>query len=293
MQGYYGGAVRPYESVTSKGVLYVYRAFAFLIVAGILGVAMALVVPGVGGMVGSLNLTDNNTNSGALSQLAGVLALVCGLLLIYLIGLILALLGIWSIYKGKAEYGDRHEKSVDLALLFFGGVIALFIMTVVVGIGAAMSQMAGSGGVSPRTVAPSALMMSVAGALGVAMAILVVLMFYYLVNNLMAPEKRDVFVVAMGIYALSSALSWILSVFFSPSAAYYADPINVEYEMVWTLPSILGGLFSLVAMVMFLFLFREIGIRLKSKVLKPIWETALPQAYQPVQEVRWQPPPGT
>lgn len=228
---------------------------------------------------------DGNVNEQALRNVSGLFPVACGAALVLLFGAILALLGLWKMYKGKDEYGEEHSRDVDRGVLLCAIVIVLAILN-----GAAVFGTEAAAGLSGATPGSGAIAV-VSSALGIVTSLMIAAILYYLVKSFLSPESTRVAYAAMGLYMLAPITSLLASAFIYPPQGYYADPPTVPFDPLWVVPEAVSAIVTAVAIILFLVLYRQVFRRLRSRETRPIWAGAEKEAQKP-EEVRWQPPPS-
>jgi amino acid transporter len=114
----YGMPPGPMETKTEKGLKYINWAFWLYIIVMVVSLLMLLLVfvAIAGGSMGSIFL---------------LVGFGCIIGLLGLIALILWIMGFFSMYSGKDEFGPEHSQKVTFAFMFFVLAIILVIMVVV------------------------------------------------------------------------------------------------------------------------------------------------------------------
>jgi MFS family permease len=216
----------------------------------------------------------------------GIAALGCGILALYLVLIILAIIGFWGVYKGKMEYGVAHEKDVGRAMTFFITAIILFFASMAIAFAALVASLGDISNPSGATYALTPVYAAVSAVLGMIFSAMVALIPYYLIKAFTPPEKQNLGIAAVGLYVLGTVLSSVLSWVF-PISSYILDS-----NPLWIVPSLVSGLLGIISLVLFLVLYRDAHRRLKSHLIKPFWEAMAAQYPLQAQEYRWQPPPS-
>ena len=292
MSGYPGAPVRARETATVRGTRNLSRAFPALIIGEILAIAFGyetfVSAPYLDQIV---NQTTGEVNNTALPKVTGFFAAACGLLFVFLIGFILALLGLWAMYKGRSEYGGEHEKNVNKAALLIAVAIVLFILSLAVILALSIATSGGLAEGTTKTAPPSPTAQALSAVISVAFAITISFLLYLLVKSFLPPEKHDTMVLGIGLFIMAPIANWVASSLASPPASYFLNPESTPFNPVWLAPAAVGAVFNVLAMVVFFMVYYRIYERLKKGEIKPIWETMKPPGPLQYQEVRWQPPP--
>lgn len=152
-----------------------------------------------------------------------MLALSCGVLVLYLVVIILAIIGFWGVYRGKMEYGSAHEKDIGRAMMLFIMAIVFFFVNAAMSIAA---QFASMDFANPTDVsyAPSPALVAVSAVFGTLFAAAVAILPHYIVKSFTPPEKQSLGIMAIGFYVLSPVLAYVLSLVFSPSSDFSVLP---------------------------------------------------------------------
>ncbi len=292
MSGYPGAPVRARETATVRGIRNLSKAFPALIIGEILAIAFGyesfISAPYLGHIV---NQTTGEVNNTALPKLTGFLAATCGLLFVFLLGLIFAILGLWAMHKGRSEYGGEHEKNVDKAALLIAVAIVVFIMSIAVNIAISIATSGGLAEGTTNTAPPSPTAQALSAAISVAFAITISFLLYLLVKSFLPPEKHDIMVLGIGLFIMAPIANWVASSLASPPADFFSHPESVPFDPVWLVPAAVGAVFNVLALLVFFTVYYRIYERLKKGEIKPIWETMKLAGPVQYQEVRWQPPP--
>ncbi len=292
MSTYFGTVVQQQETRTMKGIRSMITALGIFMAAGLLGIISgALAISLLSG-----NLIDPGTgaiNPEALSKAIGVIALACGLVILELVGIILAFVGFWTMYKGKAEYGSIHDKDIDRAVkLFIAGIVIFFVEIFVgamVGIASALGGIANPSGMASAT--PIILVASaITSAL---LATVIALILYYLIKAFIPSDKHNTVLLAIGLYVAASIVSLVGALLIGPPADYYANPGAVPFDLAWIFPGLIGGLLGFIALMLFFILYRHVLERMRTRQVRPIWENPATMSVLQATELRWQPPPRT
>ena len=278
-----------YETQTMKGVRGLTNALLIFTIAGLLSILLGYVAVA---MLGALFTPGGGVSSGAVAGAVGAVALSCGMILLMLAGIIIALIGLWSMHKGRAEYGLAHEEDIKKTTILLVAAVVVFFFDLVVGIAVALSQIDFSNP-SEVTYQPSPVGDAVSGASGIIFALLTALILYYLVKSFIPPEKVNLAIMAIGLFVVGPVITLVGSLTLAPPKDYFLHPDTVPFDPIWIVPSVIAGIISFIALLLFFLLYRDVQARLRNRTIKPVWETqAAAPAYQ-AQELRWQPPPKT
>jgi len=280
MNSYFGTPTFAMETQTAKGIRGLANTITIGIVAAILAMIMAVAAIAIVGRV------TGTYDTNLLASAIGVLALLCGLVALYLVMIILAIIGFWGVYKGRTEYGIAHERDVGRAMTFFIAAVVLFFASLGVSLASEAAALGDLSNPSDVTFTPSPVFSAVSAVIGTLFSVMVVLILYYLVKAFTPPEKQNLGIAAVGLYVLGTVLSGVLNLAFPISS-------NIADFNPWRLvPGIVSGLLGMISLVLFLVLYRDVYRRLKSHQIKPVWGTMAAQYPLQAQEYRWQPPPS-
>jgi hypothetical protein len=285
MSTYFGAVIQPQVSHTMKGIRWMINVFVIFMATGLLGIVTSALTMWL--------LTGDLLSPEILSKVIGILALACGLALLSLVGIILALVGFWTIYKGRAEYGSVHNTNVDRAvILFVAGIIvysADFIVGMFVGFSSAL------GGISnPENVTLAGpIIQAVSAITSILLAAIIAFILYYLIKAFVPSDKHNVVVLAMGLYVAASLVSLVGTLALSPPTDYYAHPGSISFDPLWIVPSVIGGLLGFIALILFLILYRNVIGLMKTNQIRPIWSAYGPTPPLQPDQYRWQPPPSS
>jgi len=285
MSGYYGAPVMSFETQTEKGIRMMSNALILAIVAAVLSMISSMA---------SLALIGQITSGDYSSLMAGVLALVCGVLVLYLVVVILGLIGFSYVYKGKMEFGPAHEGNAGKALWMLVAAIIFFFSSFIVAMFVGVS--AGLTGATDTALLGASLIGIVTEVFSILYSVAVALLLFFVVKALIPPEKSTMAILAATLYILSSVIGIVLGFVLTPSADFLDNPLTVSFNPIWFLPGIISGILGLIALVLFLVLYRESIARLKSRQYTPGFQPPMmqPQYQQQFQDqqMRWQPPPS-
>ncbi|HLE45944.1 MAG TPA: hypothetical protein VI915_03000 [Thermoplasmata archaeon] len=115
-----------YPSQTEKGLRYASYSMILFLVAALLGVVLIVALMPI--LAAVLTMPPGGTPDPSIIGAAlGVLAAACALVVVELIALILGLVGLIAIHRGKMEFGPEHSQKVDRAVLVlvFGIVLPI------------------------------------------------------------------------------------------------------------------------------------------------------------------------
>ncbi len=121
-----------YEGRTVRGIGWMSWGMVLQLATSVLGSAMAIILVMT---LGSFAFTS----PAALTALAAVFALACGLLIVEIAVVVLYLIGFHGMYAGRREYGPEQDRNMERALVFvilaivFVAVQAVSPFTIVLG----------------------------------------------------------------------------------------------------------------------------------------------------------------
>ena len=282
MASYFGAPMFVVETQTARGIRSLANAITIYIVVAILALILPYAMYALAGQVPS------DYGPSFLAFAIGFLALFCGLLALYLVLIILAINGFWSVHKGKTEYGIAHEKDMGRAMTFFIAAIAFFFASMAVSFASLVVSLGSLAGPAGGTSTPSPVFAVVSAVLGMLFSVMIALILFYMVKAFTPSEKQNFGIAAAGLYVTAAVLSGIyaLSLAFLPASSV------LDSYALRLVPRLIGGLLLMISLVLFLILYRDAHRRLKSHVIKPVWETMAAQYPIQAQEYRWQPPPS-
>jgi len=220
--------------------------------------------------------------------IAAILSGIIGLLT-----LIFYFIGFGYLYGGRNEFGPTHARNLQIALVLAIVALVMYIASVVVGFIASASVFSWTGGAV--TINSGALYLS--AALGIVMGIVVsALVAAHLVlsiRSLVRPERQMMLNVAA---ALGTATPGIAGALVLLQMSRYLEilqgwvdqqgggfffgtpPIDASFGI----PSVVSAVLSVVTILLFVLLYREVGVRIRMGELKPILPTPiLPPSWMP------------
>ncbi|TLZ66052.1 MAG: hypothetical protein E6K16_02250, partial [Methanobacteriota archaeon] len=184
-----------YPSQTEKGLRNISIAMVVFLLVQILIIGLLLAVAPI---IAQVSVGGNPTPELIAAALT-LLALVCVLVIVYIIGLVFGLIGLTAIHKGRDEFGPEHAKRLDRSIIVL--ILGIFIPAAITGIGSAGGAFgAGSVGLTARISFASAAA-SLAG--GIVGSLLVGLFLLWSIEALTTPllRARAMIALVLGIVA--------------------------------------------------------------------------------------------
>ncbi|TLZ70414.1 MAG: hypothetical protein E6K10_07965 [Methanobacteriota archaeon] len=168
-------------SQTEKGLRNISQTIILFVLIDAMGIVLLLAfLPLIAAAVIS------PSDPGFLAAAITILAVVCVLLVVIVIGLILGLVGLLALHKGRDEFGPAHAQKIDHGLIVL--IIGIIVPGVVSGIGGTSAGGLGTVGLSPQITLVGALSELAGGVLG---ALLVGLFLLWSIEALATPQIRQ------------------------------------------------------------------------------------------------------
>lgn len=272
------------ETQTQRGLRRFSIGIGLFLISSAIGIVVAyyslLTAPDIPNLI---NQTTGEANQAALSRFLPTVPALCGFAIFTVFAFIELLLGFLSFYRGKDEYGEEHRRDMERAVLFLVLAIVMVIMSIV-------ASLAGSvGGVIGVFNA-----MNVVSAIAdILRAVVIAFILFYLIRTFLSSDRIDRAYLAIGLYVAGPIASYLASITYAPPAEYFEPESNIPFDPSWMIPTIVGVVFSLISLAIFLLLYRHALRRFRNGEIRPIWQKpGTATIVQQFQEQRWQPPPG-
>lgn len=265
------------ELETLKGLKHINWGIILYIVATLLLLLVAVVA-----VVTVFSIIESSDPTPDLGALVALTALACGGGLIGIVAIILWLLGIYEMNKGKDEFGSEHSANVSRAVILIVLFVVLAVISMVVTAILAISW------ISP-TVTPSEMIDSlrltvlVSGIFGIITTALLGLAIVYLIISLCDEKYKKILWAAFAIYMILTAVGTAISI-----AVIYGDLSSITNVNDLTNISSAGDLaqgMSFIAFILFLLAYRHAYKRVRTGELQPAPMPQPQMGYMP-------PPPG-
>jgi len=272
-------------SQTEKGVRYAsYTMVIFLVVNIVSVTVVAAFIP----IISDLVLGGGSIDT-ILGTLIGLVAVACTLIILELIGLILGLLAVIALHQGRNEFAPEHGKRLDKALIALAIGISLPIVGEVASTATTAAGIGGIGGLVPATTLTAA---AVTAAFGISGAVFLGLFLLWAVELLNTPEGKTRGLIALVLGALAGVASFSASAILMVAVPVLTDPASFYLLMI---PSILGGVLSIISIILWYLLYRGILGRFKSGELRPappmpMYAVPYPPMYMPPYAPAYPPP---
>lgn len=285
-----------YPSQTEKGVRYVSYAIILFLIVGILTAVLYVVLWPLIAMVTTLDPNTFDPNDPGFGALLGavlaVAAMGCGIAVMALVGLILGLIGLIGVNKGKIEFGPAHAQRVDRALIMLLlGIIVPTVGSFILSFALAgsVTTTPGLGGFTPVldvAYAAGSLVLAVVG------AVLVGLFLLWSVEALTTPETRKLGVAALALGITSAAVTSVITFVLLAAVPIPTRPEDVT--ILFAVPGIAGQGISVASLGLWYVMYRRILERFRRGELRaappaPMYMPPYPPAYGPPMQP--QPPP--
>ncbi len=263
------------ELETLKGLKHINWGIILHIVATLLLLLTALVAITVA--ISAIGTSDPD-----LGALVAVGALVCGGGLIGLVAIILWLLGIYEMHKGKDEFGSEHSTNVSRAVILIILFVVLTVISFFVTLVLALSWIS-------LTATPSDIIESlrltilVGGIIGIVTTAMLGLAIVYLILSLCDEKYKKILWAAFAIYMILTVVGTAISI-----AVIYGDLSSITNVDDITNLSSAGDLaqgMSFIAFILFLLAYRHAYNRVRIGELQPAPMPQPQMGYMP-------PPPG-
>lgn len=244
-------------SQTEKGIRQISYAILCFLITGILGIVIvALLFPLLADfMAGTIG-------GGTIGAAIGILAGGCALIIVELIGLIFGLLGLISVHKGRAEFPPEHGKMLDRA------TIALVVGIILPIIGSFYTTLAGvglGGNIVPATTLGEA---AITSGLGIVGSVLIGLFLMWLVESMNSPAGKQRALIALILGVVSGVIALVIDiVVFATMPAVVTQPQNFIGYLI--APAIVGGAVSVISVVLWYLVYREVLARFKTGEVRP------------------------
>ncbi len=264
-------------SQTERGV----RQMSYAIITFLaINVFTIVLIAALSSMISSLIVAPGDIGLGFFGALIGLLAAVCALFVIELIGLIYGLLGVIAVHRGRMEFGPEHGKNLDRATI----ALVLGIVLPIVGSSYTAIAGAGVGGVGGLVPASTIGVAAISVGLGIGGSVLIGLFLLWTVEALNTPQgkQRGLIALILGVVAGAAALSGEVAVFLMM-------PVTGDLQT-WApyllVPSIIGAAISIVSIVLWYLVYRAILERFRTGELRPappapMYPTPYPPMYAP------------
>ena len=265
------------ELETLKGLKHINWGIILYIVATLLLLLVALVT-----VITVISIIGTSDPTPDLGPLLGLAALACGGLLIYVIAIVLWLLGIYGMNKGKDEFGSEHSANVSRAVILIVLFVVLAVISMVVTAVLAISLISPT--VTPAEIIDSLrLTVLVGGIFGIITTALLGLAIVYLIISLCDEKYKRIlwaaFAVDMIVTVVGTAIS--IGVIYSDLSAI--TDIN-ELTNISSAGDLAQGM-SFIAFILFLLAYRHAYNRVRTGELQPAPMPQPQMGYMP-------PPPG-
>ncbi len=244
-------------SQTEKGIRQISYAILCFLITGIISiVVVVLILPLLSSFI------TGNVNPGMLGAAVGILVGACSLLIVELIGLIFGLLGLISVHHGRNEFPPEHGKLLDRA------TIALVVGIILPIIGSFYTTLAGvglGGNIVPATTLAEA---GITSGLGIVGSVLIGLFLMWLVESMNTPAGKQRALIALILGVVSGIIALVIDV-----AVFVAMPAVVtrpqDFIGYLILPAIAGGAVSVISIVLWYMVYREVLARFKTGEVRP------------------------
>ncbi len=256
-------------SQTEKGIRQISYAILAFLITNVLSIVVVLALLPIIGDVLAGHFTP-----GMLGAAIGILVGACALLIVELIGLIFGLLGLVAVHRGRNEFGPEHGKMLDRAtIVLVVGIVLGIAGNVYVGVGGAL--------VPSTSLATEGASLGI----GIAEAVLVGLFLLWAVDALNTPPGKTRGLIALILGSLSGVIALAVAVIvfaMIPSGASLQD-----YVVALIAPSAVGVVLSIISIVLWYMIYRDILRRFASGEIRP----APPTPMYPPPYPGYAPPP--
>ncbi|GEM_PF-4822465 len=204
------------------------------------------------------------------------LALVCVLVLVYVIGLIFGLIGLIALHKGRDEFGPAHAQKIDRGIIVL--ILGIFIPLVVGAIGSTGAIGSGAVGLSPSLTLVAAATSLASGVLG---ALLVGLFLLWSVEALTTPVLRTRAMIALVLGLVAGAAGGAASLVLLATFPIPTNPTQIGNFFVFLIPGIISAGISVVSLALWYMTYRGVLDRFKRGELRAAPPVMYPPAYMP------------
>jgi hypothetical protein len=237
-------------------------------------------------MISDMLAAPGDVGVGLFGALIGLLAAVCGLLVIELIGLVYGLLGVMAIHRGRMEFGPEHGKNLDRATI----ALVIGIILPIVGSSATAVTGAGLGGVGGLVPARTIGAAAVSTGLAIGGSALIGLFLLWSVDALNTPEgkKRGLIALLLGVISGVAVLSTDVVLLLTMPPGGTAQSWIV-YLLV---PAIVGAAISMASIALWYLTYRGVLERFRTGELRPAPPAPMyPMPYPPMYAPPYGPAP--
>lgn len=262
-----------FASQTEKGIRNIsITMVVFLVVDVILIGVIAAIFP----ILTTLLVPGSAPGPDLIAATFAFIAVLCVLILVYVIGLIFGLIGLLALHKGRDEFGPAHAQKIDRGIIVL--ILGIFLPLVVGAIGTAGAFGSGAVGLSPSLTLLSAGTSLASGVLG---ALLTGLFLLWSVEALTTPLLRMramiAFVLGIAAGAAGGAGSLVLVATVRPPT----DPSQIGTFFLFLIPSIIAAGISVVSLMVWFLTYRGVLDRFKRGELRAAPPMVYPPAYMP------------
>lgn len=267
------------ELETLKGLKHINWGIILYIVATLLLLLVALVA-----VITVFSIIESSDPTPDLGPLIGLAALACGGLLLYLTTIVLWLLGIYEMNKGKDEFSSEHSANVSRAVI----LIVLFVVFAVISI--VITTILALSWADPFATPPAAEMIDslrltvlVSGIIGIITTAMLGLAIVYLVISLCDEKYKKILWAAFAVNMIVTAVGTAISI-----AVVYGDLSAItdvnDLASVSSAGDLAQGM-SFIAFILFLLAYRHAYNRVRTGEIQPVPMPQPQMGYMP-------PPPG-
>ena len=283
-----------YPSQTEKGIRNISIAMIVFLLVQILIIGLLFAVAPIIALVSVGGTPTPELIAAALT----LLALVCVLLIVYVIGLVFGLLGLVAIHKGRDEFGPEHAKRLDRGIIVL--ILGIFVPAAIGAAGTVGGGVLGGGsvGFTPRTSFASAAAGLAGGIVG---SLLVGLFLLWSIEALTTPllRARAMIALVLGIVAAGAGGAANLVV-----VATVPTPTTPAGYLPFILPGVVAPAISVISLAVWYLTYRAVLERFKTGELRatppvlypppypPPYAPPYPPPYVPPSPPPQQPPPG-
>ncbi len=262
------------ELETLKGLKHINWGIILYIVATLLMLLTALVV------VTAISVAGTSGPTPYLGALVGLVALACGGLLLYLITIVLWLLGIYEMNKGKDEFGSEHSANVGKAVILIVLFIVFAVISIVVSTVLAISWMSPT--VTPSEVIDSLrLTVLIGGVIGIITTAMLGLAIVYLAISLCEEKYKKILWAAFAIDMIVTVVGTAIAIVVIYGDLSFITDIN-DLSNISSAGDLARGM-TFIAFILFLLAYRHAYNRVRTGELQP--------APMPFQQMGPLPPP--
>jgi heme/copper-type cytochrome/quinol oxidase subunit 3 len=255
---------------TEKGVKHIFWGILIFILATLLTFAGFLVA-----FLFVDEIIANEPAPGEIPEdfglLLGAVGLLCGGLLLILITLVMWLLGVYEMHKGKNEFGSQHSARVSKAVIF----IVLYIVLLVLGGFVAVAAGVNSASDFDTYLESLRTTAIVGSTLDIIATFFLGLAFVYLVIELSDEGTKNTLWAGFVAFVVISVVGTVLSIV--PLYGEFTGTEVSQLRQAEAMTSLAMGL-SFIPFLMFLVAYRRVYIRVKEGEIQPEVE-AYPQMY--------------